>query len=160
MESGANLYRSDFVPVSCNYPVRLSAAKIRFAQSNFSSCPNSKVTFHIVTSLWVNFKNLVNQALSKPSWKQSKNICPLTALFKNPRIQSQFNDHKQQTLKHRNTQNGSRSTNHKSQTMTVNLKQEIISQGDWELIVNMTILETWNKTWASYLRHSREANAW
>ena len=27
-------------------------------------------------------------------------------------------EHKQQTLKHRNTQNGSKSTNHKSQTMT------------------------------------------
>ena len=27
-------------------------------------------------------------------------------------------DHKQRTLKHRNTQNGSKSTNHKSQTMT------------------------------------------
>ena len=27
-------------------------------------------------------------------------------------------DHKQQTLKHRNTQNGSKSINHKSQTMT------------------------------------------
>ena len=26
-------------------------------------------------------------------------------------------DHKQRTLKHRNTQNGSKSTNHKSQTM-------------------------------------------
>ena len=27
-------------------------------------------------------------------------------------------DHKQQTLKHKHTQNGSKSTNHKSQTMT------------------------------------------
>ena len=27
-------------------------------------------------------------------------------------------DHKQRTLKHRNTQNGSKSTNHKSETMT------------------------------------------
>ena len=27
-------------------------------------------------------------------------------------------DHKQRTLKHRNTQNGSKSTNHRSQTMT------------------------------------------
>jgi len=27
-------------------------------------------------------------------------------------------DHKQRTLKHKNTQNGSKSTNHKSQTMT------------------------------------------
>ena len=27
-------------------------------------------------------------------------------------------DHKQRTLKHRNTQNGSKSTNHKSKTMT------------------------------------------
>ena len=40
--------------------------------------------FHIVMSLWVvfglstlNFKKLVNQAFSKPSWKQSKNIFPL-----------------------------------------------------------------------------------
>ena len=28
---------------------------------------------------------------------------------------------------------------------------EIISQGDWDLIGNMTMLETWDETWASYL---------
>ena len=39
----------------------------------------------------------------------------LTALFKNTR--PNFEVQKQQTLKHRNTQNGSKSTNHKSQTM-------------------------------------------
>ena len=43
--------------------------------------------------------------------------------------------------------------------VTVNLKPEIISQGDRELIVNLTILETWDETWASYLRHARQANA-
>ena len=31
------------------------------------------------------------------------------------------------------------------------MKLEIISQGGRELIVNMTILETWDETWASYL---------
>ena len=41
----------------------------------------------------------------------------------------------------------------------VKLKPEIISLGDWELIVNMTILETWDETWASYLRRARPANA-
>ena len=61
----------------------------------------------------LNFKKLVNQAFSKPSWKQFKNICPLTALFKNTREFNHNYDHKQQTLKHRNTQNGSKSTNHK-----------------------------------------------
>ena len=66
----------------------------------------------------LNFKKLVNQAFSKPSWKQFKNICPLTALFKNTREFNRNYDHKQQTLKHRNTQNGSKYTNHKSQTMT------------------------------------------
>ena len=72
--------------------VRLSAAKVRFAQSKLSWCPNtvagkkhvvqtnSKVTFHIIRSLWVvfglstlNSKKLVNQAFSKPSWKYNVN---------------------------------------------------------------------------------------
>ena len=72
--------------------VRLSAAKVRFAQSKLSLCPNtvagkkhvvqtnSKVTFHIIRSLWVvfglstlNSKKLVNQAFSKPSWKYNVN---------------------------------------------------------------------------------------
>ena len=53
-----------------------------------------------------------------------------TALFKNMRTLkfksclrnctavNHNHDHKQQTLKHRSTQNGSKSTNHKSQTLT------------------------------------------
>ena len=38
--------------------------------------------------------------------------------------------------------------------VAVKLKPEIISQGDRELIVNMTILDTWDETWASYLKPS------
>ena len=45
------------------------------------------------------------------------------------------------------------------QRRLVNLKPEIISQGDRELIVNMTILETWDETLASYLRRARQANS-
>ena len=43
--------------------------------------------------------------------------------------------------------------------MTVKLKPEIISSGDLELIVNLTILETWDQTWASYLRCARQATS-
>ena len=38
--------------------------------------------------------------------------------------------------------------------VTVKLKSEIISKGHRALIVNMTILETWDETCASYLRRA------
>ena len=47
--------------------------------------------------------------------KTAINMGPVIAFF----VAVNHNyDHKQQTLKHRNTQNGSKSTNHKSETMT------------------------------------------
>ena len=73
--------------------VRPSVAKIRFALCTQMSKThqekegepfvqtNSKVTIYVIMNLWVVFdtisKMLVNQAFSKPSWKQSKNILPL-----------------------------------------------------------------------------------
>ena len=106
------------------------------AQSKFSSCPNtaarkkerkhivqtnSKVMLHIITNLWVVSVDLstlsISLTFSKLSWKQSKNIFPLTALFKKTRtlkLKSRLHtaffasvnhnyDHKQRTLEHRNT---------------------------------------------------------
>ena len=49
---------------------------------------NSKVTFHIITSLWVvfflstlNFKKLVNQAFPHLTWKQSKKFLNISSVF-------------------------------------------------------------------------------
>ena len=42
---------------------------------------------------------------------------PLPATFRHTPVNHSY-DHRQRTLKNTNTQNGSKSTNHKSQTMT------------------------------------------
>ena len=38
------------------------------------------------------------------------------------------------------------------------MKPEITSQGDRELMVNMTILETWDETWVSVLFTTRQTS--
>ena len=103
-------------------------------------------TDHALIALWENrlmkYYLLFNRGyvviISAQPWPEIEEfsltfkVLDLTALFTNMRtlkFKSRLHfaffatvnhnyDHKQRTLKHRNTQNGSKSTNHKSQTLT------------------------------------------
>ena len=101
--------------------LRLSAAKIRFSQSKFSSCltqrrerkegrpvvqTNSKVTLHIITSLWVVFSLFPNPVGSNSRtsflllhFSKAHELWSLKAAFTISLFAAVNYDHKQRTLK-------------------------------------------------------------
>ena len=74
-------------------------------------------------------KEQYSKSKRRHGWTNLKNITALITNMRTLKVKASFTtaffaavnhnyDHKQRTLKHRNTQNGSKSTNHKSQPMT------------------------------------------